>query len=137
MCITCKKYLKVTIIYRYIFGRFRDYYHFAGINFLLFSLVTEMTNNSIVMLRRLQASETFVCVYKILRFCANPQKFQTLVPTKNSHLKVYVNSEYNSNRDTRLKLYFSKKNTILESSHANIRGWTLSVTFCMLCFIPV
>ena len=26
--------------------------------------------------------------YKILYFWANPQKYQTLVPTKNSHLKV-------------------------------------------------
>ena len=48
----------------------------------------ETTNHSIVMLRRLQASKSFVCVYKILHFCANPQKFQTLVPTKNSRLKV-------------------------------------------------
>ena len=46
---------------------------------LLFSLVSEMTNHSIVMLRRLQASKTFVCVYKILCFCANLQK---LVPAK-------------------------------------------------------
>ena len=37
-----------------------------------------MTYHSNVMLRRLQAS--IVCVYEILRFCANPQKFQTLVP---------------------------------------------------------
>ena len=28
------------------------------------------------------------CGYKILRFWANPQKYQTLVPAKNSHLKV-------------------------------------------------
>jgi GTP cyclohydrolase II len=27
------------------------------------------------------------CGYKILRFWANPQKYQTLVPAKNSHLK--------------------------------------------------
>ena len=40
-------------------------------------------------MRRLQASKTFVCMYKILHFCANPQKFQTLVPAKNSHLKVH------------------------------------------------
>ena len=47
-----------------------------------------MTNHSIVMLRRQQASKTFVCVYKILRFCANPQKFQIilLVPAKNKQL---------------------------------------------------
>ena len=38
-----------------------------------------------MMLRRLQASKT-VCVYRILRFCASPQIFQTLVPAKNSHL---------------------------------------------------
>ena len=50
--------------------------------------MSEMTNHSIVMLTRLQASKAFVCVYKILCFCANPQKFQTLVPTKNGHLKV-------------------------------------------------
>ena len=48
-----------------------------------------MTNHLIVMLRKLQASsKTFVYVYKILHFCANPQKFQTLVPAKNSHLKI-------------------------------------------------
>ena len=40
-----------------------------------------MTNQ---MLKRLQASKTFVCVYKLLHFCANPQK----LPAKNSHLKV-------------------------------------------------
>ena len=28
------------------------------------------------------------CGHKILRFWANPQKYQTLVPAKNSHLKV-------------------------------------------------
>ena len=28
------------------------------------------------------------CGYKILHFWANPQKYQTLVPAKNSHLKV-------------------------------------------------
>ncbi len=28
------------------------------------------------------------CGYKILRFSANPRKYQTLVPAKNSHLKV-------------------------------------------------
>ena len=39
---------------------------------LLFSLVSEMTNHSIVMLRRLQPSKICVCVYKILHFCANP-----------------------------------------------------------------
>jgi len=49
--------------------------------------VNETTNHSIALLRRLQASQTFVCVYKISRFCTNPQKFQTLVPAKNSHLK--------------------------------------------------
>ena len=76
------------IIYRYIFWWFWDYHHFAGIKILLFSLVSEMANHSIVMLTRLQASKAFVCVYKILCFCANPQKFQTLVPTKNGHLKV-------------------------------------------------
>ena len=43
---------------------------------------------NIVMLRRLQVNKPFVCAYKILRFCANPQKFQTLVPAKNSHFKV-------------------------------------------------
>ena len=50
--------------------------------------MSEVTNHSIVILRILQASKTFVCVYKILHFCANLQKFQTS-PTKNSHLKVY------------------------------------------------
>jgi len=31
-------YLKVTIIYRYIFWQFWDYYHFAGITFCYFHL---------------------------------------------------------------------------------------------------
>ena len=52
--------------------------------------MSEMTNHSNVMLRRQQASKTFVCVYKILRFCANPQKFQTLVSANNSCLKVFT-----------------------------------------------
>ena len=30
------------------------------------------------------------CRYKILRFLANQQKYQTLVPTKNSHFKVSI-----------------------------------------------
>ena len=30
-----------------------------------------------------------VCGYKILHFWANPQKYQTLLSAKNSHLKVY------------------------------------------------
>ena len=50
---------------------------------MLFSLVTEITNHSNVMLTRLKASKILVCMYK--RFCANPQ---TLVPAKNCHLKV-------------------------------------------------
>ena len=29
--------------------------------------------------------------YYILLFCANPQKYQTLVPANNSHLKVVFN----------------------------------------------
>ena len=32
--------------------------------------------------------KTNVYEYKILRFWANPQKYQALVPVKNSHLKV-------------------------------------------------
>ena len=36
------------------------------------------------------------CGYKILCFWANPQKYQTLVPTKNSHLKVHVHTCINS-----------------------------------------
>ena len=34
------------------------------------------------------AQRTYNCGYKILHFWANPQKYQTIVPTKNSHLKV-------------------------------------------------
>jgi hypothetical protein len=36
------------------------------------------------------------CGYKLLRFGANPQKYQTLVPAKNSHLEVLnlINHEY-------------------------------------------
>ena len=37
-----------------------------------------------------------VSVYKILRFFANLQKFQTLVPAKNRHLKVYCNAQAES-----------------------------------------
>ena len=33
-----RKYLKVTIIYRYILGGFRKYYHFAVIQFCYFHL---------------------------------------------------------------------------------------------------
>ena len=62
----------LTIIYRYIFGD----HHFTG-KILLLSLVSEMINHSVIMLRRLQASKTLVCVYKC--FWASPQKFQTLV----------------------------------------------------------
>ena len=76
----------MTIIYRYIFA-ILGLLPFCKYKILLFSLVSEIINHSNVMLRRLQASR-FVCVYKILRFCANLQKFQTLVPANNSHLKV-------------------------------------------------
>ena len=31
-----------------------------------------------------------VCEYKFLRFWANPQKYQTLLPAKNNHLKVLL-----------------------------------------------
>ena len=33
-----RKYLKVTIIYRYILGVFWNYYHFVGIQFCYFHL---------------------------------------------------------------------------------------------------
>ena len=54
------------------------YYH--SFNYFL---IKKHVYSSRVMLRRLQANKTFVCAYKILRFCANPQKFET---TKKSHL---------------------------------------------------
>ena len=37
-----------------------------------------------------------VCEYKLLRFKAKPQKYQTLVPAKNSHIKVVLNRELNN-----------------------------------------
>ena len=77
-------YLKVIIICRYIFLRFwlkgqfarTKFYDFCmdvvkGRQFLIFAMYT-----------------TNVCGYKNLRFWANPQKYQTLIPAKNSHLKV-------------------------------------------------
>ena len=35
-----------------------------------------------------------VCEYKILHFWANPQKYQTLVPAKNSHVKTLDEVKY-------------------------------------------
>ena len=89
-------YLKATIIYRCIFFWIWDYDDFTGIIFCYFYLwvrwpIIQLFSDqqtciffkrNIVMLRRLQGSKTFVCAYKLLRFCTNTQKFQTLVPAK-------------------------------------------------------
>jgi hypothetical protein len=77
----------VTIICRYIFLRFRLKIHFASTKFC--DLYVEMVQGRQI----LTFYTTMVliandCGYKILRFWANPQKYQTLVPAKNSHLKV-------------------------------------------------
>ena len=69
-------YLKVTIISRYIFLRFWLKIPFASATFCII-----IAND---------------CGYKILRFGANPQKYQTLVPAKNSHLKVHVSEKRKS-----------------------------------------
>ena len=59
---------KVTIIYRYIF-----FFAILG----LFSFCRyKILLSSLVMLKRLQASKTFVCMYKFLRFYANLQNFK-------------------------------------------------------------
>jgi hypothetical protein len=77
----------VTIIYRNIFLRFWLKTHFASTKFCV--LYAEMVQGRQI----LKFYTTMVhiandCGYKILRFWANPQKYQTLVPAKNSHLKV-------------------------------------------------
>ncbi len=80
-------YLKVTIICRYIFLRFWLRTHFASIKFC--DLYAEMVQGRQILMfyttRGLIAND---CGYKILHFWANPQKYQTLVPAENSHLKV-------------------------------------------------
>ena len=80
-------YLKVTIICRYIFLRFWLDTPFASTKFC--DLNTEMVQGrQILMFYTTIVHIANDCGYKILRFWANPQKYQTLVPAKNIHLKV-------------------------------------------------
>ena len=80
-------YLKVTIICRYIFLRFGLKTRFASTKFC--DLYAEMVQGrQILMLYTTIVHRDNVCGYKILRFGGNPQKYQTLVPAKYSHLKV-------------------------------------------------
>jgi ABC-type transport system involved in Fe-S cluster assembly fused permease/ATPase subunit len=80
-------YLKVTIICMYIFLRFWVKTHFASTKFC--DLYTEMVQGQqILMFYATMVLIANDCGYKILHFWANPQKYQTLVTAKNSHLKV-------------------------------------------------
>ena len=80
-------YLKVTIIYRYIFLWFWLKTHFVSTKFC--NLYAEMVQGrQTLMFYTAIVLIANVCGYKILRFLANPQKYQTLVPVKISHLKV-------------------------------------------------
>ncbi len=76
---------KVTIICKYIFLRFWLKTHFASTKFC--NLYAEMVQGRQILMHYI----TMVliandCGYKI---GANLQKYQTLVPAKNSHLKVW------------------------------------------------
>ena len=86
-CLDVCVYLKVTIICRYIFLRFGLETPFASTKFC--DLNAEMVQGrQILMFYTTIVHIANDCGYKILRFWANPQKYQTLVPAKNSHLKV-------------------------------------------------
>ena len=76
--------LKVTIICRYIFLWFWLKGQFACTKFC--DLCADMVKGRQFLMFDMYV--TNVCEYKILRFLANPQKYQTLIPAKNSHLKV-------------------------------------------------
>ena len=74
-------YLKVTIICRYIFLRFWLETPFVSTKFC--DLNVEMVQGrQILMFYTTIVHIANDCGYKILRFWANPQKYQTLVPTK-------------------------------------------------------
>ena len=76
---TSSIYLKVIIIYRYIFG---------GFGILCILLVLNFVRASQLMIFiGLFAIFNFY-KYSILCFCANPQKYKTLVLANNCHLKV-------------------------------------------------
>ena len=78
-------YLKVTIICRYM--RFWLKTPFASTKFC--DLYAEMVQGrQILMFYTIMVYMANNCRYKILRFWPNPQKYQTLVPAKNSHLEV-------------------------------------------------
>ena len=82
-------YLKVTIICRYIFLRFGLETPFASTKFC--DLNAEMVQGrQILMFYTTIVHIANDCGYKILCFWANPQKYQTLVAAKNSHLKVLL-----------------------------------------------
>ena len=79
--------LKVTIICRYIFLRFELKTRFVSTKFCNF--YAEMVQGrQILMLCTTVLQIANVCGYKFLRFWANPQKYQILVPAKFSYLKV-------------------------------------------------
>ena len=77
----------MTIICRYIFLRFWLETPFASTKFC--DLNAEMVQGrQILMFYTTIVHIANDCGYKILHFWANPQEYQTLVPAKNSHLKV-------------------------------------------------
>ncbi len=77
-------YVKVKIICRYIFLRFWLRMRFASTK-----LYAEMVQGQHIILMHVGII-AHVSGYKILCFGANPPKYQTLIPAKNSHHKVCV-----------------------------------------------
>ena len=77
-------YLKVKIICRYIFLRFWFISHFVSTQFCNFYV--EMVQGGQILKFYMYNVNVSGC--KFLHFGTNPQKYQTLVPHKKSHLKV-------------------------------------------------
>ena len=71
-------YLRVTIIYRYIFLRFLLKTHFACTN--ICDVYTDMAKWSSISIHN--------PYHSFYTHWANPQKYQMLVPEENSHLKI-------------------------------------------------
>ena len=79
--------LRCTIICRYIFLRFWLKNTFCK----YYDLYVEMVQGRQILM--FYADVLHIandCGYKIWPFWANPQNYQTLVPAKNSHLKVQI-----------------------------------------------
>ena len=79
------------------------------------------------MLRRLQASKTFVCAYKSLHFCANTQKFLTLV-TAEKIIILKVGGGTTGAQEARAPLKFSPASVLaIASSEAVLIFLTLPI----------